>query len=65
MRKLSLIDVDFPRSPGKYLAGNLGYVRFRVSNYRVIALVDDGELVITNLHVGHRTEIYRKISKGK
>lgn len=61
-----LIDVDFPRSPGKYLTGNLaGYVRFRVSNYRVIALVDDGESVITNLHVGHRSEIYRKISKVK
>ncbi|WP_050313251.1 type II toxin-antitoxin system RelE family toxin, partial [Streptococcus pneumoniae] len=44
-----LVGVDFPRSPGKYLTGNLsGYVRFRVSNYRIIAIVDDGELVITN-----------------
>ncbi|MTV91300.1 type II toxin-antitoxin system RelE family toxin, partial [Streptococcus pneumoniae] len=52
-----LVGVDFPRSPGKYLTGNLsGYVRFRVSNYRIIAIVDDGELVITNLHVGHRSE---------
>ncbi|WP_050224623.1 type II toxin-antitoxin system RelE family toxin, partial [Streptococcus pneumoniae] len=42
-----LVGVDFPRSPGKYLTGNLsGYVRFRVSNYRIIAIVDDGELVI-------------------
>ncbi|MBU8967130.1 type II toxin-antitoxin system RelE family toxin, partial [Streptococcus pneumoniae] len=54
-----LVGVDFPRSPGKYLTGNLsGYVRFRLSNYRIIAIVDDGELVITNLHVGHRSEIY-------
>lgn len=57
-----LVGVDFPRSPGKYLTGNLsGYVRFRVSNYRIIAIVDDGELVITNLHVGHRLEIYKKL----
>ena len=53
-----LVGVDFPRSPGKYLTGNLsGYVRFRVSNYRIVAIVDDGELVITNLHVGLRSEI--------
>lgn len=56
-----LVGVDFPRSPGKYLTGNLsGYVRFRVSNYRIIAIVDDGELIITNLHVGHRSDIYKK-----
>lgn len=57
-----LVGVDFPRSPGKYLTGSLsGYVRFRVSNYRIVAIVDDGELVITNLHVGHRSEIYKKL----
>ena len=57
-----LVGVDFPRSPGKYLTGNLsGYVRFRVSNYRIIAIVDDGELVISNLHVGHLSEIYKKL----
>ena len=57
-----LVGVDFPRSPGKYLTGNLsGYVRFWVSNYRIVAIVDDGELVITNLHVGHRSEIYKKL----
>lgn len=56
-----LVDVDFPRSPGKYLTGHLsGYVRFRVSNYRIIAKVDDGNFVLTNLHVGHRADIYRK-----
>lgn len=57
-----LVGVDFPRSPGKYLTGNLsGYVRFRVSNYRIVAIVDEGELVITNLHVGHRAEIYKNL----
>lgn len=57
-----LVGVDFPRSPGKYLTGNLsGYVRFRVSNYRIVAIVDERELVITNLHVGHRSEIYKNL----
>ena len=58
-----LVDVDFPRSPGKYLTGNLaGYVRFRVGNYRIIAVVDEGELVLLNLHVGHRSDIYKKLT---
>ncbi|MGT2743113.1 type II toxin-antitoxin system RelE family toxin [Streptococcus plurextorum] len=57
-----LVDVDFPRSPGKYLTGDLaGYVRFRVGNYRIIAVVDEGELVLLNLHVGHRSNIYKKL----
>ncbi|HFI0451425.1 TPA: type II toxin-antitoxin system RelE/ParE family toxin [Streptococcus suis] len=57
-----LVDVDFPRSPGKYLTGDLaGYVRFRVGNYRIIAAVDEGELVLLNLHVGHRSEIFKKL----
>ncbi|HIH7952631.1 TPA: type II toxin-antitoxin system RelE family toxin [Streptococcus suis] len=57
-----LVDVDFPRSPGKYLTGNLaGYVRFRVGNYRIIAVVDEGELVLLNLHVGPRSDIYKKL----
>lgn len=56
-----LVGVDFPRSPGKYLTGRLsGYVRFRVGDYRIIAAVDDGVLMITNLHVGHRSSIYKR-----
>ena len=58
-----LVDVDFPRSPWKYLTGKLaGYVRFRVGNYRIIAVVDEGELVLLNLHVGHRSDIYKKLT---
>lgn len=57
-----LHDVDFPTVPGKQLSGRLsGYVRFRVSNYRVIAKIENNDFVITNLHVGHRSSIYRKI----
>lgn len=55
-----LNNVDFPTSPGKVLRGNFsGYVRFRVGNYRIIAEVDNNRFVITNMTVGHRSEIYK------
>ncbi|EGC25552.1 type II toxin-antitoxin system RelE family toxin [Streptococcus sanguinis] len=46
-------------APGKYLSGNLsGYVRFRVSSYRIIAKVDDEDFVILNVHVGKSSKVY-------
>ena len=54
-----LINVDFPRAPGKYLLGNLsGYVRFRVGSYRISAKVDEEDFVILNIHVAKRSEVY-------
>lgn len=54
-----LVNVDFPRAPGKYLSGNLSsYVRFRVGSYRIIAKVDDEDFVILNIHVAKRSEVY-------
>jgi plasmid addiction system poison protein len=54
-----LVNVDFPRAPGKYLSGNLsGYVRFRVGSYRIIAKVDEEDFVILNIHVAKRSEVY-------
>ncbi|RSJ54030.1 Plasmid stabilization system protein [Streptococcus gordonii] len=54
-----LVNVDFPRAPGKYLSGNLsGYVRFRVGSYRIIAKVDEEDFVILNIHVAKRSKVY-------
>lgn len=54
-----LNNVDFPTAPGKRLTGNFsGYVRFRIGGYRLIAEVDNDKFVITNMTVGHRSEIY-------
>ena len=54
-----LVNVDFPRAPGKYLSGNLsGYVRFRVGSYRIIAKVDEEDFVILNIHVAKGWEVY-------
>lgn len=50
---------DDPRPPdSRKLAGRDSY-RTRVGDYRVIHLMDDGELVVTVLGVGHRREVYR------
>ena len=49
-----------PRPHGcKQLKGGSGEMRIRVGNYRVVYDVDDGEIVILVLAIGHRREIYR------
>ncbi|WP_057877424.1 type II toxin-antitoxin system RelE family toxin [Levilactobacillus paucivorans] len=56
-----LIGVDFPSSPGKKLVGNYaGYVRFRVGSYRIIAIVNDHELIITAVFVAKREIVYEQ-----
>lgn len=48
-----------PRSTGKALAGNLsGLWRYRVGDYRLICDIQDKEIVITILRIGHRKHIY-------
>lgn len=50
-----------PRAYGKELSGNFaGLYRFRVSNYRIIASIEDEKLVICTLTVGHRSTIYKR-----
>nr|WP_231081942.1 plasmid addiction system poison protein [Weissella cibaria] len=52
--------MDFPTAPGKHLRGMLrDYIRFRVGSYRIIAVVDQNRLVITNVHVGPRRSGYQ------
>ncbi|MGF3053125.1 type II toxin-antitoxin system RelE family toxin [Microbacterium sp. YY-03] len=61
-RILSAIDalaLD-PRPHGcKQLTGGSGEMRIRVGDYRVIYAVNDGEVVILVLAIGHRREVYR------
>lgn len=48
-----------PRERGKGLVGSLsGLWRYRVGDYRIICQIDNGELLITALELGHRREIY-------
>ncbi|MBW4801842.1 type II toxin-antitoxin system RelE family toxin [Loigolactobacillus coryniformis] len=54
-----LVDVDYPSSPGKKLVSNLsGYTRFRIGSYRLITVVDDDRLIITNIYVAKREQVY-------
>jgi mRNA interferase RelE/StbE len=52
--------LDSPRKRGKALVGNhAGHWRYRFGDYRVIARIDDGRIVILVIAVGHRRDIYR------
>ena len=49
-----------PRRFGKSLSGQLaGLWRYRVQHYRMIGAIEDEELVVLVLHVGHRKDVYR------
>lgn len=49
-----------PRTSGKALQGNLsGLWRYRVGDYRLLCRVEDEELVVLVIEIGHRREIYR------
>ena len=53
---------DHPRPPAaRALAGQPGYLRVRVGDYRIVYSVNDGVLLVLVLAVGHRREIYRRL----
>ena len=48
-----------PRAKGKALVANrTGQWRYGVGAYRVIVNIQDNELIILSLEVGHRRDIY-------
>lgn len=48
-----------PRAHGKALTANRsGQWRYRIGDYRLICVIEDDELVILALSVGHRREVY-------
>ena len=50
-----------PRSRGRALTGNRrGYWRYRVGDHWIIAYIDDREMVIIAIDVGHRSTTYRR-----
>lgn len=53
--------VDDPRILGKSLVGpKLGaYWRYRVGDVRIICNIQDGELCVLVVEIGHRKEVYR------
>lgn len=54
--------LDDPRSVGEALRGKeLGdFWKYRVGDWRIIADLDDGVMLITVIRLGNRREIYRR-----
>ncbi|WP_206221351.1 type II toxin-antitoxin system RelE/ParE family toxin [Streptococcus tangpeifui] len=56
---LSSHALDDPRQYGKALSANrTGQWRYRIGDYRVICQIQDQELIVLTLSVGHRRDIY-------
>lgn len=56
----NLVDTNDPRKHGKALKGNLkGYWRYRIGDYRILADINDNQIQIIVLHVGHRKDVYQ------
>lgn len=54
--------LDDPRSIGEALRGKeLGtFWKYRVGDWRIIANIDDGVMLITVIRLGNRREVYRR-----
>lgn len=49
-----------PREKGKPLKGNLkNQWRYRIGNYRILCRIEDYEVLVLVLNVGHRKEVYK------
>lgn len=56
----NLADTDDPRKQGKVLSGNdKGFRRYRVGDYRIIAMIKDEEILISIIDLGHRKDAYK------
>ena len=54
--------LEEPRAKGKALSANLrGFWRYRISDYRVICEIQDDEIIIIVVEIGHRSNIYKYI----
>jgi len=56
-----LLKKDNPRAFGKMLSGRYHeFWSYRVGDYRLICNLEDEELTVMVLNIGHRKEIYKK-----
>ena len=56
----NLMDCEDPRIHGKGLTSNRsGQWRYRVGNYRILVEIQDNQLVLVLIDVGHRSKIYQ------
>lgn len=58
----NLVGCEDPRQHGKGLTANKsGQWRYRIGDYRLICQINDNELIILALSVGHRRDVYKEI----
>lgn len=56
----NLVNCEDPYLQGKSLQGNLkGKWRYRVGNYRLIANIDNDNIIILILIIEHRRDVYK------
>jgi len=65
--KLYVADLDLtnPRSSGKPLAGDSGFWRYRVGDYRILASISDEEVLSLVVAISHRRQVYRQKQSGQ
>ena len=57
----NLVDTENPRVHGKGLVANKsGQWRYRIGDYRLLCDIQDDQLVIVMIDIGHRRNIYNK-----
>ncbi len=56
---INIQNADDPRAKGKPLRYNLsGYWRYRIGDYRLICEINEREIVVIMIDIGHRSDIY-------
>lgn len=57
----NLVDCDNPRLLGKSLVGDrVDQCRYRVGDYRILAVIEDEIITILIITIGHRKDVYKK-----
>ncbi|MEP9415108.1 type II toxin-antitoxin system RelE/ParE family toxin [Gordonia sp. VNQ95] len=63
-KRISSAITALPENPRPHgvtkLSGTTDSYRIRVGNYRVVYTIDDGELIIVVVRIGHRREVYTR-----
>ncbi len=60
---VKLSAMDNPRHNGKIMQGQYSdYYRYRVGDYRLICHIEDSKMLITLIQLGHRKEVYKKLT---
>lgn len=55
-----LANMENPKQIGKALQGTLSeYWAYRVGNYRILAKLQDQQLLVLIVEIGHRKEVYK------